>query len=281
MRIIPILDARSDVASCDYPLGGYECGLLALSSGSVLRVSHRINGAPALSALIASGAARFAVEVRSPATFTSQFHRAEPRESCHDLTIDADVLARDGGQALPVLIAAEDCSLALADCTDTWQQIANAVPVKAGQWLARAQHFDLSTPQQSLITFVADDAVKRGELRRQFVHSEYPHYEISINSADLAACTGNEGDPAGNAVVLAAWTSALADAHNQPAFVGGGPGSDDGKEPLGDQLTAMIKSADPDCPAPGDDDYDPLRAATLLSGNELVVFKEDDEEDHS
>ena len=277
MSIIPVLDARADTASCDYPLGSYACALTKLRSGSVIRASHRLNGAPALSELIAAGAACFAVEIRSTATFTSQFHRAEQRESSHDVTINTDILARDGGQALPGLIATADCSLPLADCTDTWRELEHGIPVKAGQWLARAQHFDLQSPQQSLITFVADDAIQRGELRRKFVHTDYPHYEISMHSADLAACQGNEGHPAVKAVMLAAWTSALADAGTQPAFAGGETDDDEEKEPLGYQLAAMIRGADPDCPAPGEEDYDPLRAATLLSGNQLVVFDEEDD----
>ena len=277
MSLIPVLDARADTASCDYPLGSYACALTKLRSGSAIRATHRLDNVPALSALVEAGSACFAVEIRSTTTFTSQLHRAAPGETCHDLTLDTDVLARDGGQALPGLVAIRDCSLSLANCTETWRQLRDKIPVKAGQWLARAQHSDLQSPQQSLITFVADEAMQPGALRRKFLHTDYPHYEISMHSADLAACQANEGHAAVKVIMLAAWTAALADADNHPAFTG--EKSDGGieREPLGDQLAAIIKDADPECPAPGEEDYDPLRAATLLVGKELVIF--DEEED--
>ncbi len=103
-----------------------------------------------------------------------------------------------------------------------------------------------------------------------------PHYEVSMHSDDLAACQDNEGHPAVKVVMLAAWTAALADAANQTAFAGG-DSDDEEKEPLGLQLAAMIKDADPECPAPGEEDYDPIRAATLLAGSQLVVFDEQDD----
>ena len=277
MSLIPVLDARADTASCDYPLGSYACALTKLRSGSTIRAAHRLDGAPALSALVEAGSACFAVEIRSTTTFTSQLHRAVPRETWHDLTLDTDVLAREGGQALPGLMATRDCSLSLADCTETWRQLDDSTPVRAGQWLARAQHSDLQSPQQSLITFVADKAMQRGELRRRFVHTDYPHYEVSMHSADLAACQANEGHPAVKVIMLAAWTAALADAASHPAFTGGESDGGGEREPLGDQLAAIIKDADPECAAPGEEDYDPLRAATLLVGKELVVFDEEDD----
>ncbi len=95
-----------------------------------------------------------------------------------------------------------------------------------------------------------------------------------MNPDDLSECQQNEGQSAVKTVVLAAWVSALADAKGRSAFGGSedGDGNGDEMESIGYQLAAKIKALDPECPAPGEDDYDPLRAATVLCGEELITF---------
>ena len=72
--------------------------------------------------------------------------------------------------------------------------------------------------------------------------------------------------------------SALADANTRSAFGGSddGEGSGEQKEAIGYQLATKIKDLDPKCPAPGEDDYDPLRAATVLLGEDMITFSEGD-----
>ena len=95
-----------------------------------------------------------------------------------------------------------------------------------------------------------------------------------MNRDDLTECQRNEAHPAAKTVMLAAFTAALADANRRSAF--GGNENDDGdgeaKESIGYQLEAKIKELDSDCPTPGQEDYDPLRAATILFGEDLITF---------
>ena len=125
----------------------------------------------------------------------------------------------------------------------------------------------------SLLRFVPDAALRTSEMRCRYAHTVY---EIAMHPRDFAECQQNEGQPAAKAVVLAAWVSVLADANQRSAFGGSADGDGDGsgeqKELIGYQLEAQIKALDPECPAPGDDGYDPLRAATVLLGEDLIKF---------
>ena len=102
-----------------------------------------------------------------------------------------------------------------------------------------------------------------------------------MNPDDLDECQRAESQPAAKTVVLAAYVAALADANKRSAFGGSedgngkGDGDGDGelKESIGYQLEAKIKALDPECPAPGEDDYDPLRAATVLLGEDMIMFE--------
>ena len=96
-----------------------------------------------------------------------------------------------------------------------------------------------------------------------------------MNPDDFAECQSNEGQPAAKTVVLAAYVAALADANKRSAFGGIEDGDEGGelKESIGYQLEAKVKALDPECPTPGEDDYDPLRAATVLLGEDMITFE--------
>ena len=275
MSGVPVLDARPDVASCDYPAAAYECRVTSHSRGAVAIVRHELRGAPALEELIQHGKARFAVEVRSPAAFTGRLHIAEKGERRHEVPVGGEELAAADCQVLPGLLAVEACSLSLRDCGESWRRLGKSRRVPAGLWLARAQHHDVRTPQQSLLTFVEDidGTLERGHMRIGFRHDGSPLYEVSMHKDDLAACLSDASRPAAQAVVLAAWTAALADAGTQHAFSGNDAGE---REPLGAQLADLLHNVK--CPAPGEDNYDPLLAATSLQGHELLnsLFSLDD-----
>ena len=272
MRIIPVLDSRADALSCDYPEGRYRCNMTTVRGGQAITAHHIIDGAPELDDLVANGLARFAVEIISSATFTSVLERAPEGLPSHTFDLDAATISKDGAQALPGLIAVRDCTLPVTRLSPAWQHIGGSVSVKAGQWLARGQHAELTSPQMSLLRFVPEPALRRFEMRCQYAH---PGYEIRMNPDDLAECRQNEGQAAARTVMLAAYVSALADANQRSAF--GGSDDEDGggelKESIGYQLEAKIKAIDPDCPAPGEEDYDPLRAATVLFGEDMITFE--------
>ena len=274
---VPVLDARRGVESCDYPAAVYECRLTRRTSGGEATARHHLSGAPALEHLIRDGKARFAVEVRSAAAFASCLHIAEAGHTDHTVPIDGDDLAASGRQALPGLLAVEACPLPLSDCGEVWQRLGRRrVEAPAGHWLARAQHCDLLAPQHSLLRFVeaAEGTLERGRMRLDFRGGDGPiRYEVSLHKDDIAACRRDASQPAARAATLAAWTAALADAGTNPAFTGDDNGA---REPVGVQLAAFLGEAG--CSAPGDDDYDPVRAATELAGHEFLNFDMDGSE---
>ena len=135
----------------------------------------------------------------------------------------------------------------------------------------RGQHAELTSPQTSLLRFVPDETLRRCEMRCRYAH---PGYDIDMNPDDLSECQQNEGQSAAKTVVLAAWVAALADANRRSAFSGSEDGNGNGeeRESIGYQLAAKIKALDSKCPVPGEDDYDPLRAATVLNGEDMITF---------
>ena len=277
MSIIPVLDSRADALSRDYPDGRYRCKMTTVRDGQAITAQHIIDGADELDDLVANGVARFAVEIVSSATFRSSLERAPKSTSTHTFDLDAATVTKDGAQARPGLIAVHECSLPVTRLSPAWQNLGGSVTVRAGQWLARGQHAELTSPQTSLLTFVPDRTLRRYEIRCRFAH---PGYEITMNPTDLAECQQNEGQPAAKTVMLAAWVSALADANKRSAFGGreDGEGTGEERESIGYQLAAKIKARDPECPAPGEDDYDPLRAATVLLGEDMITFDSEGEQ---
>ncbi|WP_420608869.1 hypothetical protein [Candidatus Poriferisodalis sp.] len=273
MSIVPVCDARVDALSRDWPEGHYRCNMTTVRSGYAITAHHILEGADELNELVVSGAARFAVEVVSSATFRSSLVLAPEGAAQHTLDLDAATFAKDGAQARPGLIAVRDCALPVTHLSPAWRELGPSVEVQAGQWLARGQHAELTSPQMSLLTFVPDPTLLPREMRCRYAH---PTYEIAMHPDDLVECQENEGQPAAKTVMLAAWVSALADANHRSAFGGSVDGEEDAsseqKELIGYQLEAKIKAIDPECPAPGDEGYDPLRAATVLLGQDLIKF---------
>lgn len=217
MKIIPVLDARDDALSCDYPDGRYRCNMTTVRRGHAIRAHHILDGTDELHELVAHGMARFAVEIISSATFRSSLQLAPEGATSHTFDLDAATVAKDDAQARPGLVAVRDCTLPVIRLSPAWRDIGGTVAVQAGQWLARGQHAELTSPQTSLLRFVPDAALRRYEMRCRFAH---PGYEIEMNPDDLAECQQNEGQPAAKTVMLAAWVAALADASKRSAFGG-------------------------------------------------------------
>ena len=67
MKIIPVLDARDDALSCDYPDGRYRCNMTTVGRGQAIKARHILDGTDQLHELVARGMARFAVEIISSA----------------------------------------------------------------------------------------------------------------------------------------------------------------------------------------------------------------------
>ncbi len=277
MSILPVLDSRPDVLSLDWPEGRYRCTMTPVRGGQAITADHLVEGADALATLVTSGSARFAVEIVSPVTFTSFLELAPEGSSSHTFDLDPSRVAKDGAQARPGLVAVVDCKLHATQLSPAWQSLRSDVEVRAGQWLARDQHAELTSPQMSLLRFLPDRALNRHEMRCRYAH---PGYDILMNPDLLTECQQNEGSPAAKTVILAAFVSALADAGQQSAFIGSEGEDEKEKESIGHQLDAKLKALDPDCPAPGEDDYDPLRAATILL-QDGDVFTFNSEEDQS
>lgn len=269
MSVIPVLDTRRDAMSCDWVDADYQCELIQLNGGKSVKVSHRITGADALLDLVLSGSAKFAVEITSPSTFRSFLELAQAGETSHTFHLGNDDDKSDA-QARPGLIAVRSFVLPVDHLSSVWRTQSNGITVSTGQWLARAQHANLLSPEDGLLSFVPDNSVQRCQLRCEYAD---PAYKVRINPDDLAKCVSDPSQPAARAIVLAAYTAALADADKQVQFTGGEEG-DKQKSGFGVQLEAHLKERDPSCPTPGEDGFDPLRAATLLAGSDLIRFEE-------
>ena len=276
MTRVPVLDLRADAVNCDYETGSYVCTVRGHGRRDVLVVDHRLDGCPPLEALITSGKARFCVEVCSTSSFKSELHAADAGACSQRIDLDSGMFAHGAPQVLPGIVAFSGCDLPTDACTEPWRRLGGSLPAAAGQHLAHGQHINLQSARHSIISFVADPSMQRGHLRRRYVHVGQPRYEIGLHPDDLALCKAQERSPAAAAVMLASWTAVLADAARQQAFAGDELGR---REPVGDQLAQMIRSEDPECPAPGEEGYDPLQVATLLHGNELVRFDDKDSEE--
>ena len=265
---IPVLDLRSDALTCDYPSASYRCALTPTSKG-VVRVLHELEDAPELAELVSDDAARFAVEVVSKRTFRSRLEQADAGEWSQTFNLDAAGITKAEAQARPGLIAVRDCQLPVEGLGLAWRSLNAPVNVRAGQWLARAQHSELETPQNSLVKFIDAPSIGKTELRCLYVP---PYYHIQIHPLTRSECAKNETGAAAKTVTLAAWVTALAHAGTQAVRNGTEP-----DDHMGQQLKAVLSDLDPDCPAPGEDDYDPLRAATILSGADLITFDDRDD----
>ena len=257
--------------SCDWIDAEYRCEMTQLRGGARIKAAHRLRGADALSEFVERGTAKFAIEIVSPATLTAVLKLADAGETHHTFDLSVEINS-DGAQARPGLIAVSDCVVPVAQLSSAWQQHSESIAVRAGQWLARGQRSDLVSPQTGLMRFVPDDSVPRFQMTCQHIH---PFYEIRMNKTDLEECQSNEGQPAAKTIMLSAYVAALADANHQIAFTGG---EDDTKEGIGYQLHDQIKALDPSCPTPGEEGYDPLRAATVLIGSEMIVFESENGE---
>ena len=269
MSTIPVLDSRIDALTCDYSDGSYQCKLTPNANGTV-KADHKLNEAPELTRLLNEDAARFAVEIVSKRTFKSRLEQAAPYVASHVFSLDTAAITKRGAYARPGLIAVRDCELSTEHLTPAWRSIGPSVSVQVGQWLARTQHSDMESPLVSLLRFKTDETVRGHELRCRYVD---PYYDILLHPATHAECAANESGAAAKTIMLAAWVAALSDADTRPAF----RGTDTEPEPedhMGYQLKAKLKDLDADCPAPGEDDYDPLRAATILLGADLITFDE-------
>ena len=266
MSVVPVLDSRADMLSCDWPDAEYRCEMTQLSGGERIKATHYLDGADALSELVQREKAQFAVEIVSPATLTTSLKLAPEGERHHTFELGAEI-DNDGAQARPGLITVTDCVVPVGQLNTVWQGH-SGIAVLKGQWLARGQHSDLVSPRTGLLRFIADPSMDRYQMSCQHIH---PFYEVRMNKDALAELRNNEAQPAAKTIILAAYVAALADANHQTAFTG--DDGDDTKEAVGYQLHEQIKALDPTCPAPGEDDYDPLRAATVLIGSDMIVFE--------
>ena len=270
MSTIPVLDSRIDALTCDYPDGSYQCKMTPTTGGTV-KADHTLNEAPELERLLNEHAARFVVEIVSKRTFKSRLEQADPCGWSHQFNLDTAAITKRGAYARPGLIAVRDCELSTEHLAPAWRSV-GSVSVRAGQWLARTQHSDMESPLVSLLRFKTDETVRRHELRCRYVD---PYYDILLHPATHTECAANETRPAAKTIMLAAWVAALSDAGTRPAFTG----TDTDPEPedhMGYQLKAKLKDLDAACPAPGEDDYDPLRAATILLAADLITFDDGD-----
>lgn len=272
---VPVLDQR-EFHNLDWPAARYEAvvDLVRFVGGGTERVGefvaeHTLSGARGLEELVQEGSARWCLEVRSPVTYLVDLFVAEARSSRVEATIPKASLIAKQLVGLPGLVAINDCKLQPEGLHEAWEA-REPIFVPAGTWLVRGQHVPLVSPLSSIVSFEPDKTVQPRLMKIAFATSPVPHWVVSLNPDDLERYQQDETASEAQSVTLAGLTAALADARRQPAFAGDPDDEQAVLHPAGDYLVRLLRQADPECLAPGDDGYDPLYAATLLAGDELL-----------
>lgn len=277
---VPVLDRRPP-GNLDWPAADYWADVtqakLSRRQGRAVRevtATNHLAHAPELAALVESGAARWCLEVRGTQTFYVETFLAEERSNEVGAVFPDDAVRVSTLKALPGLVAVRDCELQPGGLHPLWRRH-GSINVPRGTWLARAQHVDLQAGLASIVRFVGEESVGPNRMRLRFVNDGLPHWVAEINPADLQRHE-TQPDASTRAVILAALVGALADAAKRPEFGGGREADEDlaSTNPThvaGVHMGRRLLSLDVDCKLPGDDDFDPAYAASLLVGDVLLA----------
>ena len=224
------------------------------------RVQHTLENAEPLAALIESGQAEWAVEVRCPKTVYSHTFRSRG--------VGETLVEIQGGQTIgpvdlwPGVVAVQDCMLHTDGLTSIWRT-QRKIPVSKGWWLARHIPLSVNEALGSIIAFRLDKDIEKGSLSIvadtgsgdfRFIIKLHPDQRVRID------------DPAFKVTAFAAALAMLPYQEDMEIVNDRVPGSRMGTDLLG-------KLANADVPLWGEfHDWDPMRAATALLA--LTVPKE-------
>ena len=252
---MPVYDDTSDrdAPSCDWPDASYSAQ--AEPNGvSGWTVTHELVGTPGVEALLASGAARYAVEARcAHSLYLSSETSAEAA------TIIAVDVALTGWALIylwPGVVTVEDCQLDTAG--SAWG--ASFVPVAKGRWLARGAPLDVESGFAAPLVFrPAKDIKPKG---RVAIAAEAAggdtRFVVKARPGRIARL---HDDPV---ALMACWATALAmiahDSNYKITEESAGPIVEGSQ--MGDSLVRRLHAEG--IPLWNDDAWDPMLAASAF-----------------
>lgn len=152
---LPVL--LEDGSGMDWPDAAYRPGV-RIRSG-LARVTHRLDGAPALAELAEQGKAQWAAELRCPKTLLARVVTGAGRETVVEWT-DDEVDGRAYVQ--PGLLAIEPLRIPAGALDGLWG--ADPLDVPAGWWLARGDVRRTEDLSRSLLEFRLDESLAPGRM---------------------------------------------------------------------------------------------------------------------
>lgn len=147
-----------DDSTMDWPGAWLESRVETMSGTAMVRIS--MAGAYGLDELIASGDARWAVELRCPSTQLARIVKSsntEFRAEWNASEIDGDLFL------LPGLVAVRDTILNPEGMDPLWGLA--SIPVPVGTWLARGRVHRARSLSQSLLSINLDENLRAGRMR--------------------------------------------------------------------------------------------------------------------
>lgn len=237
----PVL--REDRATLDWERASYGVEI-EIRHGRA-RVSHRLSDAAEIEELIASGDARFALEVRCPTTqfadlrleASSSFEVAWPPNAVGDEVF-----------LLPGVVAVKDVTLPASALSELWN---DSPRVPGGWWLARGDVCTSKPLAASLVEYRSDANLREGCMSvREDGSGEEPKFAVHL-APEVFRRVGTDRD-----LQMAGLIAAFAML----------PASDRFRDDAGSRLAEMLRDrlADESVPAWDEDGWDPARAATVI-----------------
>ena len=259
---LPVL--FEDGSSMDWPDAAYLPGV-AIRSGFA-RVTHRLDGAPALGALVEQGKAKWAAELRCPKTLLARVvtgDRPETRLEWTDDEVDGRAYVQPG------LLAIEPLRIPSGALGGLWG--ADPLDVPAGWWLARGDVRRTEDLSRSLLEFRLDESLGPG---RMSIVEDSGSGELRF-VANLAADIYPAAQAGDRSLRVAALIGACG--HLSRLFGSGGAGAaadgESGDAGLAAQLRELL--AELGVPDWDSDLFDPAAAATALEEFRVAAEPED------
>ena len=250
----PILDLTGTEPNLDWPNATYDVDFIPKQDGWT--VSHFLAGAPALSDLIATGAARWAVELRCPETMYSTTFVSDPTEYVTEVNTNSDV-SLGSIDLWPGLISVTECQISTVDLSDIWRTD-DVAQIGVGYWLAKHNPLQPDTGA-SLVAFMVDESLSKGELTiRLDASSGQPIYVVRHHPSQSPRYS-DQG------FLVTVFSTAFAMVANEDDFeLSNDTESGEIRAPSRFVLDLARQLQASEIPLWNDEDWDPMKAATSL-----------------
>ena len=255
---LPLL--REDGSSIDWMQAQYRTEINI--SGRAATATNTLVEAEALDALVRSGDAEWAFELRCPKTLLARVARSsDPEVRCEwqQTEVDGELFLTSG------LIAVRDCQLNTDGLNGLWGSEPIAVP--AGHWLARGLMLRTQSLASSLLEFHKKPGLKDGEMEvTPDITSGDLRFRVWLSPNFFDKVIQDNRD-----VQIAALIAAF----GRIPFLDTDDG--DGYAVLSHIRAALNEAGVPAWGIELNSDFDPARAATAIEAFQIVTDTEDDE----